>query len=657
MYSPYDAERNYDITLLGSLDRVLYPLRNTWHKLLGNAESLGLGHAKQGHKRHPQHFTKIDHVKQIRDYARMLKSSKILLTDSATVHYSVQKYTEGLMAGCLLIGDIPHDRMREYRRLMVEVPTKAPIEQLAKVVRYWLSHNAERLAKTTAAQQWVSQNYGSTEAFYRDTTELYYEAAGSSSGLQAAQGRVGKLFNYPFYIRCRAAGGKKWCEGEKRRRAQGVTKLPHDLMHHKLNQLPIELHHPSFGGLVDPSTTDLPAGTNCLDMEPPSYMSRWRPLRWLLLQSRHDAQRTFDLAPWNLGLAGKTYPHAADLTNWGPGFPGWDPSLSLPDNIKQSFGNPIHFDIIFYSTHSTQLPADLSWYSKTRTVLIAWRYECVAGRKDASTGLSCVQALQQAALPDIVALGNPHELQTNEELSDLSTDALLVHIPAFGCDEFMPPDLHDGNVMLQAQQRPIDVLILYRPGSPRYPRPLRFANVKEFTLWRSADYQLSPPSDASPPTMALELSTLLKQSKIVVVDCTPRRYWVEELTYALLAGALVLSDGPAENLRAFRRFAVPLKRSELLDVSAVERIAGEWLSQDNGARRTDVAAAGQAWARRNLHSHSALDALTESYYEVLSPPFGEGLVGKKFLHPFFVGCRADGGEEWCQGEDRKRRGK
>eukprot|EP01052_Picozoa_sp_SAG31_P077759 SAG31_NODE_37171_length_306_cov_1.246377_1_plen_51_part_10 len=51
MYSPYDAERNYDITLLGSLDRVLYPLRNTWHKLLGNAESLGLGHAKQGHKR------------------------------------------------------------------------------------------------------------------------------------------------------------------------------------------------------------------------------------------------------------------------------------------------------------------------------------------------------------------------------------------------------------------------------------------------------------------------------------------------------------------------------------------------------------------------------------------------------------------------------
>lgn len=50
-------------------------------------------------------------------------------------------------------------------------------------------------------------------------------------------------------------------------------------------------------------------------------------------------------------------------------------------------------------------------------------------------------------------------------------------------------------------------------------------------------------------TVALELAALLKQAKIVVVDCTERRYWVEELSYAMLAGALVISDGPAENLR------------------------------------------------------------------------------------------------------------
>ena len=55
---------------------------------------------------------------------------------------------------------------------------KASVEALAKVTAYWLAHEPERLAKTTAAQQWAVQNYGSTTAFFRDTTELYYEVVG-----------------------------------------------------------------------------------------------------------------------------------------------------------------------------------------------------------------------------------------------------------------------------------------------------------------------------------------------------------------------------------------------------------------------------------------------------------------------------------------------
>ena len=71
--------------------------------------------------------------------------------------------------------------------------------------------------------------------------------------------------------------------------------------------------------------------------------------------------------------------------------------------------------------------------------------------------------------------------------------------------------------------------------------------------------------------------------------------------------------------------------------------------------------------------HNFLDLYMESYYEVVAPPHGEGLVretstfflceplpvyltrfvywqvGKKFMHPFFIGCRADGGEEYCTG--------
>ena len=54
-------------------------------------------------------------ARQFEDYSGALKSTKILLTDSAWVHYSVQKYSEAVVAGALMVGDIPHDRMREYR--------------------------------------------------------------------------------------------------------------------------------------------------------------------------------------------------------------------------------------------------------------------------------------------------------------------------------------------------------------------------------------------------------------------------------------------------------------------------------------------------------------------------------------------------------------
>jgi hypothetical protein len=44
--------------------------------------------------------------------------------------------------------------------------------------------------------------------------------------------------------------------------------------------------------------------------------------------------------------------------------------------------------------------------------------------------------------------------------------------------------------------------------------------------------------------------------KLVVTDSTTRRYWTEEMTQSLLAGALLVSDAPSENRRAFRQFCV-----------------------------------------------------------------------------------------------------
>ena len=41
------------------------------------------------------------------------------------------------------------------------------------------------------------------------------------------------------------------------------------------------------------------------------------------------------------------------------------------------------------------------------------------------------------------------------------------------------------------------------------------------------------------------------------------------------------------------------------------------------------------------------------YYEVISPPYGEGLVGKKFPWAYSVTCRTDTGQEWCEGAQKR----
>ena len=63
------------------------------------------------------------------------------------------------------------------------------------------------------------------------------------------------------------------------------------------------------------------------------------------------------------------------------------------------------------------------------------------------------------------------------------------------------------------------------------------------------------------------------------------------------------------------------------------------------ARKAKVDA-GLRFSKLNLGPATFLETLTESYYEVVSPPYGEGLVGKKFPWAYTVMCRSDGGEEW-----------
>jgi hypothetical protein len=546
-FAKYDHAAQYDVVLMGKVDR-LYPLRCTWKKMLDNKATLGLQDIKVGKKPHPQHFVKMDHSKQVKDYAKMMQSTKILLTDTAKVHYSVQKYTEGLVAGALLIGDVPHDRMREYRRVIVEVPTSASPAALAKVVKRWLrpSLKEARLTKARAGQEWALLNYGRSGTFFRDWTELYQEVIGPPSNPHVAQGIVGKEFLYSFYIRCRASGGQPWCEGESRRQRSG-TKLPHYLPDKA--KIPESMRHPSFGGEVDPADTLVPTDRSCNDIQPPSYMSRWQKLRWLLLLSKTDAEQTFDFSVSYLEEAAREYPHA-DIVRWGPGVQGYNSAISLQSNILERFGSAEHFDIIFFSVHSTVTvtPAELRAYGNSRTVVIISRFDCPPVKRIDNCFFhncryeTCAESLAEYK-PDIVALGNPHEVVHNGDLHTLSTNALIVHVPSWGSGQSQGHAAPDAST-----DRPIDVLVLRRRGDSlpdvrgaSFDRVLgRQIIIKNFELWRDQDSRLPATGEHSLAASAsVELTELLWRSKLVVTDSTTRRYWTEEMTQALLGGALV----------------------------------------------------------------------------------------------------------------------
>eukprot|EP01050_Picozoa_sp_SAG11_P011478 SAG11_NODE_1216_length_5501_cov_2.800629_8_plen_420_part_00 len=287
------------------------------------------------------------------EYISNLHNAKILLTDSSKVHYSLQKYTEALVAGVLLIGDIPHDRMNTWREFMVEVPSEADNKLLADTALWWLEHEDERLEKTRAGQAWALQNLMANNFFY-EFSRVY------SQVIQEG-GFVGKVFPFPFYVRCRSYGGERFCDGEKRVR----PKRPHYISTTSANIDAMTLAHPSHGGAVPvlDSNSNSKTATPRYYGNAPAYHSSFKPLRWLLL---HDATRSMGMgwlfdALLEHGNGSRSSPYVESVTVWGPGYPGFDAAESIQNCIAKQFppqnDEDIFFDVIVHPLMPDSLAA------------------------------------------------------------------------------------------------------------------------------------------------------------------------------------------------------------------------------------------------------------------------------------------------------------
>ena len=493
------------------------------------------------------------------EYANRVQRSKIMLTDAAWVFYSVQKYSEAPTAGTALVADIPHDRMREFRQAAVEVSNAMSLEQLQAAVKWWLEHPEELRNKAATGQQWATHNV-LTAHFFEQVTELYFEMVSRDAGGKAM---VGRAFPSPFYVRCRGAGGEPWCKEKQK------GKLPH---YHS----PEVAKHPASGG---PVPTVAPPDTACAGIAPPAYQSRWRPLRWLLLQTKAAATTAADPSYRRL-VAQSDHPYLKVIEHWGPGFAEYDESRALAENIKTKFGELDFFDVIL-TDDDWPKPAETAAFHARRTVVVVRRLECVQ-KSD------CAESLR-AHSPSIVLLGNPFEAMYNAELTDLSTRSLIVHQPRFS----VHADLS------QPGEKATDVLLVRRPGqnAESYPMMERWATVcaslktagKEVEVFDVA----APTEGADAAAADEELAGRIRRAKIVLGSAGAARYAPADWEEALVAGALVVSDMPYDRVREFRRLSVEVAA----DASAeqLQAVVEQWLG--DGAGRLAKVQEGQAWVR------------------------------------------------------------
>lgn len=569
----------------------------------------------------------------------------------------MQKYTEAMVAGTLLIGDMPHDRMNAWRNFGVEVASNATNQQLLDTALWWLEHEEARLAKTRAGQAWA-RAATMVHQFWFHFNQAYYRVVSMESGWPQPAvvgerplptGFVGKRFPFPFYVRCRFAGGQKYCRGEE---DQPTFKLPH------FSARP----HPSHGGKV-PRLSDGDQG-DVADRS--AYRTNFRPLRWLLLQSSGPSELSLQFRMLLLGA--EQHALVQHITVWGPGHPDYLKAWSLRKNLDEKF-TAEYFDIVFYEADGrAELPSTLLELSeKSRTVTIATpgpdtHGSCLAGLD----GRGCFSQLQLHR-PRIVVLSSAFDLMQccdSRAGKSMDEESLMVNVPAGMLSPpaiFHRPRLRDTVQPISSWRRPIDVLVIV-PAAGVVPTWLTAVSSALRRMWnveRGADETPVIEHCAAlglnaDNTTITAYAAKLRRAKVAVIHA-PLQYFVREFADAMLSGTLVISDVPTDFADEFAHVAVPVDSDDLARVS--ERIHW-WLRHET--ERDARAAEARAWVLHAMTTRNWFDVVTETYFEAISPPAGENLVGKKFSSPFHVGCRKDiagkRANAWCQGEENKRNG-
>jgi hypothetical protein len=150
-----DALRDIDVLLAGRVE-YFYPLRTKFYDLAvaGSDPPITV-------RVHPTYALENASAAeaQAADYAAQLKRAKIVLVCRSTRNFALRKYVEAAMAGALVVGDVPDERMSEFRSWLVEARVDESDAALLERLRWWLAHRTEREARARRGQRLMAALY------------------------------------------------------------------------------------------------------------------------------------------------------------------------------------------------------------------------------------------------------------------------------------------------------------------------------------------------------------------------------------------------------------------------------------------------------------------------------------------------------------------
>ena len=178
------ASRPVQVLIAGSISKDVYPLRSRMVELVNSGRIKGaVWYKHPGYMLDAQNGTSLPEPDdggihpldaQVMAFAEQYRTARVCLVTTSVHKYALQKYAEAALAGCALVGNIPHDRPDFYREFVTEVNVYDSDEHIINTIQALLDDEPRRMKLAMIGQKRILET--STWDHWLDITKDAYVA-------------------------------------------------------------------------------------------------------------------------------------------------------------------------------------------------------------------------------------------------------------------------------------------------------------------------------------------------------------------------------------------------------------------------------------------------------------------------------------------------